>query len=77
MSASKYKIEIDPRYGDGYFIKVYFPDQWGEWIEMYEHRGTAETYWGARCSAWWRKVKIDNGWIRTKKVRVKETVYEE
>lgn len=76
MIASKYKIEIESfNTSDGYYIRVYFPDTQGGWSEMYAHRGTAMTYWGARYGAWWRKLKIDNGWITQK--RGKETVYEE
>lgn len=76
MIASKYKIEIEPyRSGDGYWVRVYFPNTWGEWTEMTEFRGTCMTYWGARYGAWWRKLKLDHGWV--KKTRGKETIYEE
>lgn len=76
MIASKYKIEVEPFSStDGYYIRVYFPNTHGGWTEMREYRGMALTYWGARYGAWWRKLKIDNGWIKQQK-RGKETIYE-
>jgi len=74
MSASRYKIEIEPfSSGGGYYVNVYFLGKDGYWTKSYKLSGPTLTYWGARYKAWWIKLRIENDWF--KKERTKETVY--